>query len=280
VYARCWTMRLWVLLLCLAAGARAEAAGRESRWGTVLVTGGPEETPPVLYVAARTATLVDFEELVEPRAELSEALRGRVEVLPFGESGLVISPTRNLEEGERLLLPVTGRTREGRTVTRTVALATRKDVVDAEARVPGPGAGSEVAQMLQESHIAGGSHPSLGLRVRPEETRASAQESDTLASMESVLLLGHRLFATVAIRPKNPGARPWRLGRARMEPRCIEDHQTNVEALSLHVTSSMHKRSLRFHTFAAWLPVDAECVTLTLEEDGPRTLHFLVRLPR
>ncbi len=280
MYARCWTVRLWVLLVCLTAGASADAAGRESRWGTVLVVGGPEEAPPVLYVAERTATLVDFEELREPRAAVSPELQGSVEVLPFGERGLVVSPLRKLEEGARWLLPVTGHTEDGREVTLTLALGTRRDVVDAEVRVPRRREASEVTGVLLASHGMDGSRPRLGLSVWGEEERPEEHVGDIQAFVESVLLLDRHLLVTVVIRPELTGARPWRLIRVRLEPRCREGTGTDVEALSAVVTSTRRGKQ-RLHLFSTLLPEEAECVELVLEEDGPRTLHFRgVRLPR
>ncbi|HSP78287.1 MAG TPA: DUF2381 family protein [Myxococcaceae bacterium] len=280
MYARCWTVRLWVLLVCLMAGARAGAAGRESRWGTVLVVGGSEEAPPVLYVAERTATLVDFEELRGPRAAVPPELRGSVEVLPFGERGLVVSPLRKLEEGERLLLPVTGRMEDGREVTLTLALGARRDVVDAEVRVPRRGESSEVTGVLLASHGMDGSRPRLGLFVRGGEERTEAYAGDIWAFVESVLLLDRHLFVTVAVHPFGPDSEPWRLIRVRLEPRCREGTGTDVEALSV-VSTSTRRGKQQLHLFSTLLPEGAECVELVLEEDGPRTLHFRgVRLPR
>jgi hypothetical protein len=99
VRARSWEVLLGVLLVALTAGGRSVAAERESRWGTVLVASG--EAPPVLYVAAGTASLVRFEDLEEPRAVASAALRERLEVAALGERALVVSPVRPLDEGER-----------------------------------------------------------------------------------------------------------------------------------------------------------------------------------
>jgi hypothetical protein len=273
VYARCWMVRLWMLLVCLTAGTRAGAAGRESRWGTVLVVGGPEEAPPVVYVAGRTSTLVDFEELREPRAVLSPELRGRVEVVPFGERGLGVLLRGELAEGERLPLTVTGRTEDGREVTLTLALGTRRDMVDAEVRVPRREERREVTRTLLESHAAEEGRPRLGLMTGGQGERTDAHADDVRASVESVLLLERRLFLTVVVRPFGLGSRPWRLVRVRLEPRCREDSRTDVEALSVVVASARRGNS-QLHLFSAVLPEGVECVSLTLEEDGPRTLHF------
>jgi len=72
VRPRCWTLVLWILF------ASTTATARELRQGTVLVAGYPGEPPPLLYVAARTATLVRFEGLVEPRVHLPPQERVRI----------------------------------------------------------------------------------------------------------------------------------------------------------------------------------------------------------
>ncbi|WP_375769406.1 DUF2381 family protein [Archangium gephyra] len=126
---RPWSVLLWVLLLSTA------AAARQTRQGTVLVAGEPGGAPPVLYVAARLSTLVDFEGLLEPRVALTPELGERVGVLPVGARSLVVVPVRDLARGERVLLPVTGRTERSEPRTVTLALVTRKDEVDLQAQV-------------------------------------------------------------------------------------------------------------------------------------------------
>ncbi|WP_309892617.1 hypothetical protein, partial [Archangium sp.] len=72
MHPRRWTLVLWILF------ASTTATARELKQGTVLVAGYPGEPPPVLYVAARTATLVRFEGLVEPRVHLPPEERARL----------------------------------------------------------------------------------------------------------------------------------------------------------------------------------------------------------
>lgn len=172
---RAWTVVLWVLLVS------TTAAARETRQGTVLVASHPGGPPPVLYVAARLSTLVVFEDLSEPRALLTSGPRERVQVLPMGAHSLVVVPLRDLETGERVLLPVAGWTEAGEPLTVTLALATRRDEVDLEARVTfgseWPGSAEAAAQgemgvvagMLLASH-APDTSPKLALLV-PGRTR-------------------------------------------------------------------------------------------------------------
>jgi hypothetical protein len=274
-----WKVLLGVLLVALTAGGRSVAAGRESRWGTVLLAGG--EAPPVLYVAAGTASLVRFEDLEEPRAVPGAALGERLEVAALGERALVVSPVRELAAGERLLLKVTGRTAEGSSVTVTLALRSG-EVVDVEARViRGPraerGEAGAVARMLLGSHEREGAAPRLGLLVRPEGARATDYTGYVSAEVESVLRVGRQLFVTVVVY-SDMGAAPWMLVRVRLEPRCAGD-RVDAQGVSLRVTSSVHQQR-QLHVVSALVPEGAECVALTLEEDGPRALRFAaVRLP-
>ncbi len=231
----------------------------------------------MLYVDSGTVTRVRFMDLVEPRALPGPEWQGHVEVAPFGERSLVVSPVRNLPEGERLLLPVTGHTEGGEPVTLTLALVTRKEVVDTEAWVarahvlPEPVAdGREVdavARTLLASHAPGGDNPRLSLRV-PGVKEASLQASDLRAWVESALQVEGHLFVTVTLQAYRRHARPWRLVRVRLEAGCPRS-----EGLPVHITSGESGR-YQFHTFTTPLPEGAGCVGLTLEEDGPRTLRI------
>jgi hypothetical protein len=285
VHARPWPILLWVLLVSSTAAAQVRATGRQTRQGTVLVAGHPDEAPPVLYVAAPLSTLVSFEDLLEPRAALTPELRERVEVLPVGARSLVVIPVRDLKEGERLLLPVTGRTEAGAPLTLTLALVTRRDEVDLEARVSlasGPfrqgatgeeGGAGTVARMLLASH-APDTAPKLML-LTPGRTRTPAQAGGVQAWVESILRLDGRLFVTVAVEDQDRVSNPWQLVRARLEVGCRDARMGAEPSLPVLITSAASsKPRQQFHTFATQLPEGAGCLSLTLEEDGPRVLRF------
>jgi len=273
-----WTVVLWVLLVSMT------AAARETRQGTVLVVGPLGGEPSVLYVAARLSTLVDFEGLMEPRVLLTPELRERVQVLPVGARSLVVIPVRDLGEEERLLLPVTGRTESGEPVTLTLALVTRRDEVDLEARVsfasgwPGRAGATEqgqlgtVAGMLLASH-APGAPPKLALRM-PGRTRILAQAEGVRAWVESILRLDRRLFVTVAVEKVDPLSSPWRLVRVRLEAGCRDARKEGEPSLPVLITSAASEPRQQRHTFATVLPEGAGCLSLMLEEDGPRVLRF------
>lgn len=275
---RPWSVLLWVLLLSTA------AIGRETRQGTVLVAGHPGAAPPVLYVAARLSTLVDFEGLLEPRVALTPELSERIGVVPVGARSLVVVPVRDLARGERVLLPVTGRTEAGASRTLTLALVTRTDEVDLQAQVflvsrepraleaAAEGGVGTVAGMLLASHEPGA--PRLAL-VMPSEDETRMQAGEVRGWIESVLRMDRgRLFVTVAVRSRMLPRRPWRLGRARVEAGCWRDHPGSNVPLPVVITSAISGPRKQAHTLAIWLPEGAACLSLTLEEDGPRTLHL------
>jgi hypothetical protein len=260
--------------------ARAQASERQSRRGTLLVAGRPE-APPVLYVATSTVSRVRFVDLREPRVLLGPELQGRVEVAPFGEGSLVISPMRNLARGERLLLPVTGRTETGEPLTLTLALVTREDTVDAEAWVSrvipqqvdvadADDAGA-VARKLLASHGPKAARPRLGLDL-PVPEQVTTYTHDLRVSAGSLLQMDGVVFVTVLIQTR-PIFAPWRLIRARLEAGCRQESRERAgdKSLPARLTSDVSGQ-YQLHTLTTPLPEGARCLSLTLEEDGPRTL--------
>ncbi len=282
---RPWTVLLWALL------ASVTAMAREPRQGTVLVAGRPGEPPAVLYVAAGIASLVRFEGLVEPRVHLTAEERERLQVAPLGERSLAVAPVKDLEEGERVALTVTGRAESGGPLTLPLVLVTRRDEVDAEAWVrlsPVPtraaeateeGAVGALAGMLLASHVPEG-RPSLALAI-PERTPPSGEQATGLhARVDSVLRVDRHLFVTVAIGSRQLTSRPWRLVRVRLEAGCAGARVGAARALPVLMTHRAVGEQWWFHTFATRLPEGVECLEVTLEEDGPRTLRFGVEVPR
>jgi len=280
VRPRPWSVLLWVLLLSTA------AAARQTRQGTVLVAGEPGGAPPVLYVAARLSTLVDFDGLLEPRVTPTPGLSERVGVIPMGARSLVVVPVRDLARGERVLLPVTGRTEAGVLRTVTLVLVTRQDEVDLRAQVSlvaheprrpeaaeTGGAVDSVAGMLLASHEPGAG-PGLAL-VMPGESQTLMQAGDVRGRIESILRLdrGH-LFVTVAISSRNFTLRPWHLGRARVEAGCWKERTGAHAPLPFTITSVISGPRGQRHIIITRHPEGVGCLSLTLEEDGPRTLHL------
>jgi hypothetical protein len=255
----------------------------------VLVAGHPAGAPPVLYVAARVSTLVDFEGLLEPRVTLTPELGERLAVLPVGARSLVVVPVRDLVGGERVLLPVTGRTEAGESRELTLALITREDEVDVHAQVS---LGTREPRMLEASAeggvgtVAGMLLASHGPGVRPELLLVMPSNKETLARasgvrgwIESVLRMDRRnLFLTVAIKRTKHPSPPWRLARIRMEASCRQGQTESEIPLPVLRYSAVLGAEEQRHTFAVLLPEGAGCLSLTLEEDGPRTLHLVWRL--
>jgi hypothetical protein len=235
----------------------------------VLVVGPSGAAPPVLYVAARFSTLVDFEGLFEPRALLTPELEARVAVAPMGPRSLVVVLVHDLAEGERLLLPVTGRTEAGEPLTLSLALVTRRDEVDAQVSVS---LATESSRLLLASPEPG-TRPRMEL-VTPGEGWALEKSGGIQAQVESVLRVERRLFVTVDIKTLQRTSRPWRLSRVRLETRCGRARAgAETPAPILITTVALGPRWQR-HTFSTRVPEGAGCLALTLEEDGPRTFHF------
>ena len=280
---RSWLILFWALIVFTAA-TRAHASTRELRRGTLLVEGGPE-APALLYVAAGTVTRVRFVDFLEPHARPGSELQGRVEVAPLGEGSLVVSPVKDLAQGERLLLPVTGRTKAGEPLTLTLALVTREDTVDAEAWVSrarrqplrtdaaNTDEAGAIARGLLVSHEPGTVRPRLALAL-PDSEQVTTYAGRIRASAGSVLRMDGLLFVTVLIQTLHV-PKPWRLIRARLEAGCHQDSgkQIGGESLPTRVTSG-ESGHYQFHTFAIPLPERTGCLSLTLEEDGPRTLRL------
>lgn len=278
-----WPVPLWALLVSLLAAAQARATGREARQGTVLVAGQPVGAPSVLYVAARFSTLVDFEDLLEPRALLTPELIERLGVVPVGPRSLAIVPLRDLAEGERLLVQVTGRTGTGESRTLTLALVTRRDEVDQQVRVilvsrepPQTDTENEVAavaRMLLASHEPG-NPPSLAL-ITPSESETRVQADDVQGWIEFILQMNRRrLFITVTAKATTRSSLPWRLARVRVEAGCRGVRAGTEVPLPVLITSAVPVSQVQRHTIATRLPEGVRCLSLTMEEDGPRTLHF------
>jgi hypothetical protein len=272
---------LWALL------ASTTAIAREPRQGTVLVAGRPGEPPAVLYVAAGIASLVRFEGLMEPRVQLTAEERERLQVAPLGERSLAVAPVKDLEEGERVTLTVTGRTESGGPLTLPLVLVTRRDEVDAEAWVrlfpvsARPAEATEVgvvAGMLLASHVPR-TRPRLALAI-PERTPSREQATGVHAHVDSVLRVDRHLFVTVAIGSRELTLEPWRLVRVRLEAGCAGARVGAARALPVFMTHRAVGEHWGFHTFATRLPEGVECLEVTLEEDGPRTLRFGVEVPR
>lgn len=278
---RSWTVLLCALIVAMPVTVRAQATGRQPRWGTVLLAG--EGAPLVLNVAENTASLVRFEDLKEPSVELPPELRERLEVVPFGERTLVLSPVRNLAEGERLRVPVTGRTEEGRVVSLTLELVTRGDEVDAEVRVfrewptgwEGDSEEGGVTEAMARSILAshGGEErrpPRLALAVGAKGK--VIRVGDARARLTSVIQVERRLFLTVDL-SQSLRSEPWRLARVRLEPRC-RGARAEASALPLLILSGPSRPGRQRYTLATLLPEGVECMSLALEEDGPRTVSF------
>jgi hypothetical protein len=169
--------------------------------------------PPLeLHVATGVATLVQLGTPLKRGAlKLPEGTE-HIHHGPMGEDALVILPTRNLLDGERV--PLTVDAEPGAEPLRFV-LVTRRGVADVQVRVVrAPSAPDEDgAELMARSLLeAPDARPRLVLpREQVEHTRR-----DSLGQVDSVLWLGRRFFAPLSVWSRKEGTPPWRLVQARM----------------------------------------------------------------
>jgi hypothetical protein len=165
-----------------------------------------------LHVATGVATLVQLGAPLKRGALKLPVGTEHIHHGPMGEDALVILPTRNLTDGERVLLTVDAE--PGAEPLRFV-LVTRRGVADVQVRVvralssPDEDGAELMARSLLESPDA---RPRL---VLPREL-VKRTPLDSLGQVESVLWMGRRFFAPLSVRSLKEGAPPWRLVQARM----------------------------------------------------------------
>ena len=258
-----WFLLPW-LLLSLPAAAQEGAHGQVLQRRTLVAPARPGEVPPLeLHVATGVATLVQFEApLKRGPLKLPEGTE-HIQHGPMGEDALVILPTRNLTDGERVLLTVDAE--PGAEPLRFV-LVTRRGVADVQVRVvPTPSTtddnGAELmAWSLLESTDA---RPRL---VLPRE-QVKRTPRDSQGQVESVLWLGQRFFAPLSVRSRKEGIPPWRLVQVRMRATLKDGVLLEWPArLFSGEAGSIRQR----HILTSLLPEGASRLELALDgEDSP-----------
>ncbi len=259
-----WFLLLPWLLLSLPAAAQEGAHGQVLQRRILVAPARPGEVPPLeLHVATGVATLVQFEAPLKRGAlKLPEGTE-HIQLGPMGEDALVILPTRNLSDEERV--PLTVDAEPGAEPLRFV-LVTRRGVADVQVRVvPAPCAPDEdgaelMARSLLESPDA---RPRL---VLPRE-QVKRTPRDSQGQVESVLWLGQRFFAPLSVRSRKEGTPPWRLVQARMRATLTDGVLLEWPArLFSREAGSIRQR----HILTSLLPEGASRLELALDgEDSP-----------
>ena len=214
-------------------------------------------------MATGVATLVQLEAPLKRGAlKLPEGTE-HIHYGPMGEDALVILPTRNLSDGERVLLTVDAE--PGAEPLRFV-LVTRRGVADVQVRVvpassaPDEDGAERMARSLLEAPDA---RPRL---VLPREL-VDLDPRGSLGQVESVLWLGRRFFAPLSVRSRKEGASPWRLVQARMRATLADGVLLEWPArLFSGETGTIRQR----HILTGLLPEGASRLELALDaEDSP-----------
>jgi hypothetical protein len=226
--------------------------------------------PPLeLHVAAGVATLVSFDS--PPSPEALEPFRGDapVQLVRLVDGSLILVPSRHLAPGEQVHLSWS--TGAGAEPLRFV-LVTRRDVVDLQVRVvraPNPSSEQDAESLARSLLAAPDSRASL---VVPQVT-ADHHPRDTFGRVESVLWLGRRFFATVAVRSRKEGAPPWRLVQARLRTTLADGELLEWPA---HLLSGKAGTIRQRHVLTGLLPEGASRLELALDgEAAPGDFHPL-----
>jgi len=259
-----WFLLLPWLLLSLPAAAQEGAHGQVLQRRTLVAPARPGEVPPLeLHVATGVATLVQLGAPLKHGAlKLPEGTE-HIQLGPMGEDALVLLPTRNLSDEERVLLTVD--TEPGAEPLRFV-LVTRRGVADVQVRVvPAPSAPDEDgAELMARSLLeAPDARPRL---VLPREL-VKRPSRDSFGQVESVLWLDRRFFAPLSVRSRKEGASPWRLVQARMRATLADGVLLEWPArLFSGVAGTIRQR----HILTGLLPEGASRLELALDaEDSP-----------
>jgi len=237
---------------------------------TLVLPSQPGRVPPLeLHVAAGVATLVSFDS--PPSPEALEPFRGDapVQLVRLVDGSLILVPSRHLAPGEQVHLSWS--TGAGAEPLRFV-LVTRRDVVDLQVRVvraPNPSSEQDAESLARSLLAAPDSRASL---VVPQVT-ADHHPRDTFGRVESVLWLGRRFFATVAVRSRKEGAPPWRLVQARLRTTLADGELLEWPA---HLLSGKAGTIRQRHVLTGLLPEGASRLELALDgEATPGDFHPL-----
>ena len=261
---------LLFLLLSTSAAAREGAGAPVLQRRTLVLPSQPGRVPPLeLHVAAGVATLVSFDS--PPSPEALEPFRGDapVQLVRLVDGSLILVPSRHLAPGEQVHLSWS--TGAGAEPLRFV-LVTRRDVVDLQVRVvraPNPSSEQDAESLARSLLAAPDSRASL---VVPQVT-ADHHPRDTFGRVESVLWLGRRFFATVAVRSRKEGAPPWRLVQARLRTTLADGELLEWPA---HLLSGKAGTIRQRHVLTGLLPEGASRLELALDgEAAPGDFHPL-----
>ncbi|KFA93714.1 DUF2381 family protein [Archangium violaceum] len=265
----------WFFLLALLLSAPASARERQEasvfRQRTLLVSSQPDGVPPLeLHVAAGTATLVESD---VPLGPLSfQDVRGRIQLVPIDDHRLVLVPSEDLTQGERLPFVVGATPRAG---PLRFSLVTRRDEVDTSVLLvrASPAAADEDAARALVLQLLSAPEARATFAVPQEIGKLAGPESRV--RLVSLLRLGQRLFVTLAVGTLQPGLRPWRPRQLRLRA-TIGRGPSFVEWPVPFLSGPLEKKKQQFHVLTALLPEGTTRLEVALDgEHVPGAFHVL-----
>nr|QKW93637.1 hypothetical protein [Cystobacter sp.] len=201
------------LLLSTLASARDQPDEQAFQWRTLVAPAQPDEVPPLeLHIRSGVATLARFEAPLQLGATRLPAHEERIQLVRMNDETLVVVTTTNLAEGEQV--PLTVETGPGAEPLRFV-LITRHDTVDVQVRVvlgQVSDHGAEAESMARSLLAAPDARATLAV---PRET-VNFDPRESRGQVQSLLWMGRRFFATVAVLNRKKGSPSWRLVQARL----------------------------------------------------------------
>lgn len=247
------------LLLSTLASAREQPDEQAFQWRTLVAPARPDEVPPLeLHIRSGVATLARFEAPLQLGATRLPAREERIQLVRMNDETLVVVTTTNLADGEQV--PLTVEIGPGAEPLRFV-LITRHDTVDVQVRmvlgqVSDDGA---KAESMARSLLAA---PDARATLAVPQVAVDRDPRAARGQVESVLWVGRRFFATVAVRSRKKGAPPWRLVQARL--RATLPDETLLE-WPAHLTSGTADTIHQRHIVTDLLPEGASRLELALD---------------
>lgn len=264
-----WLLLLF-LLLSTSAAAREGAGTPALQRRTLVLPSQPGRVPPLeLHVAAGVATLVSFDSPPSPEALEPSRDGAPVQLVRMADGSLILVPSRHLAPGEQVHLSWS--TGAGAEPLRFV-LVTRRDAVDLQVRVvrAPDSAREQDAEHMARSLLAA---PDARASLVVSQVTVDHHPRDAFGRVESVLWLGRRFFATVAVRSREEGAPPWPLVQARLRATLAEGELLEWSA---HLFSGKAGAFRQRHVLTGLLPEGASRLELALDgEAAPGDFHPL-----
>ncbi|WP_239470334.1 DUF2381 family protein [Archangium violaceum] len=226
--------------------------------------------PPLeLHLAPGVATVVEFEAPLLAGFEPPVCDGGFVQISRLNEGAWVFVATPALPADAPVLLTVNAE--DGAEPLR-FSLVTRGDAVDLWVRVVrAPASTDEDGAELMARRLLDAPDARATLAVPQEVAELNAH--DSRGQVESVLWLGRRFFATVAVRSRKKGAPPWRLVQGRLRVMLADGVLLEWPA---HVLSGGANAIGQRHVLTGLLPEGASRLELALDgQDSPGTFQPL-----